>query len=66
MRERGFLVAAGPLLDAEGAGMTILCLPGADRFDEAVELATQDDASVANGFLSVQVRPWRVALEGER
>ncbi len=27
-------------------------------------LATQDDASVAGGFLAVTVRPWRVMMQG--
>ena len=42
--------------------MTVLRLPGPDRFDEATRLATEDDASVARGFFSVEVRPWSVVL----
>ena len=62
MREAGFLVAAGPLSDEPGAGMTILRLPGTGQFGRAGELATQDDASVAAGLLTVTVRPWQVLL----
>ena len=63
MHHAGYLVAAGPLLDAAGCGMTILRLPGPDRLHEATTLATQDDASVADGFFTVTIRPWRVLLE---
>jgi uncharacterized protein YciI len=66
MREAGYLVAAGPLSDADGDGMTILRLPGADQVAEAVRLATEDDASVAGGLLAVTVRPWQVAMQGGR
>ena len=62
MASQGYLVAAGPLPDEEGAGMTILRLPGAGRLDEATRLATEDDASVASGFFTVTVRPWQVML----
>jgi uncharacterized protein YciI/uncharacterized protein YndB with AHSA1/START domain len=65
MREAGYLVAAGPLADEDGAGMTILRLPGANRLDEARRLATEDDLSVASGFFSVAVRPWQVVLAQE-
>jgi uncharacterized protein YciI len=62
MREAGYLVAAGPLTDETGAGMSVLRLPGTDRLAEATRLATEDDTSVATDFLSVTVRPWRVML----
>jgi uncharacterized protein YndB with AHSA1/START domain/uncharacterized protein YciI len=62
MSEAGYLVAAGSLGDEMGAGMTILRLPGGDRFAEAERLATQDDASVASGFFDVTVRPWNVVM----
>jgi uncharacterized protein YciI len=62
MRESGYLVAAGPLRDSEGEGMTILRLPGRDRFEEARVLATEDDKSVASGFFVVKVRPWQVVM----
>jgi uncharacterized protein YndB with AHSA1/START domain/uncharacterized protein YciI len=64
MRERGYLVAAGPLADAAGDGMTILRLPGGDALAEATRLATEDDLSVARGFFTVRVRPWQVMLRG--
>jgi uncharacterized protein YciI len=59
MHERGYLVAAGPLGDAEGEGMTILRMPGRDALAEATRLATEDDLSVAQGFFTVRVRPWQ-------
>jgi uncharacterized protein YciI/uncharacterized protein YndB with AHSA1/START domain len=59
MQEAGYLVAAGPMTDAAGDGMTILRLPGADQLADASTLATQDDASVAGGLLAVTVRPWQ-------
>jgi uncharacterized protein YndB with AHSA1/START domain/uncharacterized protein YciI len=64
MRERGYLVAAGPLGDAEGEGMTILRLPGPAGIAEATRLATEDDQSVAKGFFTVRVRPWQVMMQG--
>jgi uncharacterized protein YciI len=64
MRAAGYLVAAGPLTDVPGQGMTILRLPGADRMAEATRLATEDDQSVARGFFTVTVRPWEVVLAG--
>jgi uncharacterized protein YciI len=63
MRAAGYLVAAGPLTDADGDGMTILRLPGAGRLAEATRLARQDDASVAGGFFAVTVRPWQVVMQ---
>lgn len=63
MLNDGLLVAAGPLLDATGEGMTVLRLPGANRLAEARHLATREDASVANGFFTVDVRPWHVILQ---
>lgn len=63
MQEAGYLVAAGPLTDAPGAGMTVLRLPGSDRLGEATHLATEDDTSVASGLLQVSVRPWQVMLQ---
>jgi uncharacterized protein YciI len=62
MREAGYLVAAGPMLDAAGEGMTILRLPGIGRLGTATRLATEDDASVAGGLLAVTVRPWQVTM----
>ena len=62
MREAGYLVAAGPMADVAGEGMTILRLPGADRLAAATTLATEDDASVARGLLAVTVRPWQPVM----
>ncbi len=62
MDDHGYLVAAGPFTDAPGHGMTVLRLPGPDRFDEAARLAHEDDRSVADGFLAVDVRPWQVMV----
>ena len=62
MAEAGYLVAAGSLSDRPGSGMTILRLPGPDRFEEAVRLATVEDLSVASGFFTAEVRPWSVML----
>jgi uncharacterized protein YciI len=62
LAESGYLVAAGPLADRPGEGMTILRLPGPDRLEEATRLATEDDASVASGFFTLEVRPWRVVM----
>jgi uncharacterized protein YndB with AHSA1/START domain/uncharacterized protein YciI len=62
MHELGYLVAAGPLADENGAGMTILRLRGRGRLEEATRLATEEDQSVASGFFTVQVRPWQVML----
>ena len=62
MTQQGLLVAAGPLGDEPGAGMTILRLPGSGRLADAVELATTDDLSVSGGFFTVKVRPWNVVM----
>jgi uncharacterized protein YndB with AHSA1/START domain/uncharacterized protein YciI len=62
MRAAGYLVAAGPLADEPGAGLTILRLPRAGQAAEAEKLATEDDQAVASGLLTVAVRPWRVLL----
>ena len=63
MRDAGYLVAAGPMADSAGEGMTILRLPGAGQLDAAARLATEDDASVAGGLLAVTVRPWQVIMQ---
>jgi uncharacterized protein YciI len=62
MAAAGYLVAAGPLTDRTGEGMTVLRLPGAGRLEAATRLATEDDTSVAGGFLDVTVRPWQVMM----
>jgi uncharacterized protein YciI len=66
MREAGYLVAAGPLPDAAGEGMTILRLPGTGQLSTATRLATEDDASVSAGFLAVRVRLWQVVMHALR
>lgn len=58
-RAAGELVAAGPLPDADGHGMTVLDVAS---LDEAIRLATQDDQAVVDGLLTVQVREWRVLM----
>lgn len=65
MRDAGYLVAAGPLTDALGEGMTILRLPGTNQIELATRLATYDDASVAGGFFTVTVRPWQVMMQAQ-
>jgi len=60
MDEAGYLVAAGPLSDVDGEGLTILRLPGEGLLERATQLATEDDLSVSGGLLAVTVRPWRV------
>jgi uncharacterized protein YciI len=63
MRKAGYLVAAGPMADAAGEGMTILRLPGSGQLATATRLATEDDASVVAGLLAVTVRPWQVMMQ---
>jgi uncharacterized protein YciI len=55
----GSLVAAGPLGDADGEGMTVL---RAASLQEARRLAEEDDRAVAGGVLRVTVRPWHVVM----
>jgi uncharacterized protein YciI/uncharacterized protein YndB with AHSA1/START domain len=64
MRERGYLLAAGPLTESDGEGMTVLRLPAAAGLAEATRLATEDDRSVASGFFTVEIRPWQVMVLG--
>jgi uncharacterized protein YciI len=54
-----FLIAAGPLADSEGDGLTVISAPS---LEEARRLAEQDDQSVVGGLLAVTVRPWQVVL----
>jgi uncharacterized protein YciI len=65
MRDAGYLVAAGPMGDRAGEGMTILRLPGADQLATATRLATEDDASVVSGLLAVTVRWWQPIMQAE-
>ena len=63
LRERGLLVAAGPVLGGEdGSGMTVVRVRPEHGDVDVEELATKDDLCVAQGFLAVEVRPWRVML----
>ncbi len=62
MRRSGYLIAAGPLADEDGAGMTILRLPGSGQEGFATLLAASDDAAIREGLLSVTVRPWQVVM----
>ena len=55
----GELVAAGPLPEAPGNGMTVLEV--AD-LDEAKRLAVEDDQAVVKGVLNVRVAPWLVVM----
>jgi uncharacterized protein YciI len=63
MRERGYLIAAGPLPQEPGTGMAVLRLPGPGRVAEAAAMATHDDPSVVGGLFTVTVAPWQVLLE---
>jgi uncharacterized protein YciI len=58
--ERGLLVAAGPLTDEDGAGMTIIRVQPHHGVVDVASLAASDDRCVAAGFLTVTVRPWQV------
>ena len=62
LAQYGLLVAAGPLADQAGTGMTVV---RADPNLDVQRLATEDDLSVARGLLSVQVAPWLVQLTGD-
>jgi uncharacterized protein YciI len=55
----GTLVAAGPLVDGSGEGLTVLATA---TLDEAQALAELDDQSVEQGVLAVAVRPWHVVM----
>ncbi len=55
----GLLVAAGPLTDSDGDGLTVIRAESAER---AEQLAEQQDGSVRAGVLQVRVRPWQVVL----
>jgi uncharacterized protein YciI len=55
----GLLVAAGPLTDSDGEGLTVI---RAESADQAQQLAEQQDGSVRAGVLQVRVRPWQVVL----
>ena len=56
--DAGRLVLGGPFLDDSG-GMTVL---RADSLEEALAIANAD-STVADGLLTVTVRPWMIAME---
>lgn len=58
--ERGLLVAAGPLSDAAGEGMTIVRVLPEHGDVDIYELATVDDKCVADGYLCVEIKSWAV------
>jgi len=64
LAERGQLVAAGPLPDESGAGMTIVRVRREHGDVDVTALATVDDLCVANGYLQVTVPPWQVIVTG--
>ncbi len=64
LEDAGVLVAAGPLPDDDGTGMTIVRIRPSDGHIDIHALATTDDLCVAAGYLTVRIRPWAVALSG--
>lgn len=64
LRDRGLLVAAGPVFPDRGEGMAVVRVGRDDGDLDLEELASTDDAFVAAGFLQVEVRPWSVRLTG--
>ena len=60
----GLLVAAGPLPDTPGAGMTIIRTASRDAARRLVQSAQLDDGSVTAGLLDVHIRPWHVVMTG--
>jgi uncharacterized protein YndB with AHSA1/START domain/uncharacterized protein YciI len=64
LEARGMVLAAGPFPESDGEGMTVLRLPDGVGITEAIQLATEEDASVASGFLDVEVRRWQVVVRG--
>ncbi len=61
---QGVLVAAGPLPDTTGAGMTVVHTTNLKVAQEIVHAAQHDDAGVSSGLLDVRVRPWQVTMAG--
>jgi uncharacterized protein YciI len=62
LNDRGLLVAAGPLEDEAGAGMTIVRIRPEHGDVDVAALASTDDLCVATGYLTVEVRPWKVGF----
>ncbi|MFD1719778.1 hypothetical protein [Georgenia deserti] len=59
LRERGMLVAGGPLPDRPGTGMTVVRVADPLAAEQVVSDAQHEDGSVTSGLLDVTVRPWR-------
>jgi uncharacterized protein YciI len=64
LHSRGLLVAAGPLPEHPGAGMTIVRIPAGTEVD-VHDLAMHDDLSVAQGLLTVEVVTWAVMFSAQ-
>src|SRR5690606_20323585 len=62
LRERGMLVAGGPLPDRPGTGMTVVRVADPLAAEQVVSDAQHEDGSVTSGLLDVTVRPWRAAM----
>jgi uncharacterized protein YciI/uncharacterized protein YndB with AHSA1/START domain len=60
LHDHGLLVAAGPLADEDGTGMTVVRVRPEHGEVDVATLASHDDRCVAEGFLTVSVRPWSV------
>ena len=59
---QGVLVAAGPLPDTTGAGMTVVHTTNLVEARNVVHAAQHDDGGVTSGLLDVRVRPWQVVM----
>jgi uncharacterized protein YciI len=57
LRQAQDFVAAGPLPERAGAGQTLV--RGVST-EEITRLATETDPAVADGYLVVEIVPWRV------
>ena len=62
LASKGVLVAAGPLPDAPGSGMTVVRARGLAEAQEILRSAQLDDGSVTAGLFDVEVRPWQVTI----
>jgi uncharacterized protein YndB with AHSA1/START domain/uncharacterized protein YciI len=62
LSSRGVLVAAGPLPDAPGSGMTVVHTTSFSQAQEVITAAQLADGSVSSGLLDVEVRPWQVVM----
>ncbi|WP_332642296.1 SRPBCC domain-containing protein [Aeromicrobium sp.] len=60
LKDKGVLIAAGPMPDQPGVGQTIIRVPAADA-PSYVE-AAHDDAAVTGDLLVLRVRPWNVMV----